>query len=458
MLGMYGEGMEDELQTINNDKSMKRAVLLIGSSDRKEAVAQFLLHPGSIESGSKMPWESNILSLHVHCGSVESFHLSMIDIPILALNTSSDAQRILGIVKQLKSLPKTVIVACIAVINYNSKADQQLCKATLQYYANLLPSLFEQNLVIVMTDYMTNNKMSQRRQRLNIDEMELSIVREIVNSVPLSHTPKFFMLDCAGCDENGIKPSSEVRYAILEHLSSCTPLSTADQTVISKPHYMMEMDKEMAKVLEEEIAALNNELEQCKEKEYSKLNALQQLEVHLTSTNERIANLQSKITEHDSSDLIVVDTWSIDSEWRLLKRCTGNFSLNSKWIIDKVEQWDKGDPQWIFTEKTDFKVVGTVIGQCNKGLQASLTIKTTKQRIYASEILNWQCQMGELVQLQKTQNESKEIYQKEIRDCNDKYDILLQFIERKQDLITNCLRSSMTINEAVTRLEQYTHK
>ena len=49
--------------------------------------------------------------------------------------------------------------------------------------------------------------------------------------------------------------------------------------------------------------------------------------------------------------------------------------MHSKWIIDKVEQWEEGGAQWVFSEKTE---AGTVVGQCNKGLHASLTIKTTK--------------------------------------------------------------------------------
>ena len=53
---MYMEEIKDgmnKLETMVDDKSMKKAVLLIGSIDRKRAVAQFLLDPSSMKCGSK---------------------------------------------------------------------------------------------------------------------------------------------------------------------------------------------------------------------------------------------------------------------------------------------------------------------------------------------------------------------------------------------------------------------
>lgn len=384
---------------------------------------------------------------------IEKFHLNIIDIPGLTIKAGSDVQHILGIVKYLKDLPSTVIVACVVVVNFNSKTDQLVFKETVRYYANLFPSLFEQNAIIVMTGYATE------AQRSDIERVKSYTINEVVNCASLSYTPKLFMINLSNCKfvtcDGAIEKSTEVRDAILKHLLSCKPLSITNEILVRKPQYLIEMNKEKIKDLAEEIAALHIEVSKCEEKEYSKASILPQLEADLTLTNERIEDLQKQIEEYDNSELVVADTWAIDSEWKLLKRCMGSFNLHSEWMIDSFEQREEGAAKWTFTERTDFSMAGTVVGQRNKALHASLTIKTMKRQKYASDIFNWRSQMEEVAQLQKVQRESLENCQNDIQGCSDKIKILLQFIERKQDQVTKLSLPNMAIEDAMDELNNF---
>ena len=432
---------------ISENQSTKKSILLIGSTvEGKKALAQFLLNQDTIHDPNT-PWKSKIQSHNglVHSSNSKKFHLNIIDIPGFTIKKSSDIQHVIDIAKQLKDLPETVIAACVVVIELNSRCDQLLYKETVQYYANLLPSLFEQNLTIVMI-HVGEPQALQKKQRLDI---KVYIVNEVMNSASLSYSPEFFMISY---HEKVTKESSEIRDAILKHVASCKPLSIADKVIVSKPRYLIEMDKDKVKELQDAIADLDIEVSKCKEKEYSKSNILQQLEADLALTNEKIAYLQKQIEEHNNSDLVVVDTWSMDSEWKFLRRCTGSFELHSEWNIDSVEQWEEGDARWIFSERTDFRLAGMVVGQRNKGLHASLTIKTMKRHKYVQDILKWQNQMEEQLQLQKVQHDNLESCKKDIQNCHDKLEILHQFVQRKQGLIMYLSSANMTIDDTIEAL------
>ena len=68
----------------------------------------------------------------------------------------------IGIVEQLEK--EQEITACIIVVKFDSKIDTQYRK-TIEYYSQLLPSLFEKNVFIVMTDYATDPRTIAMREQ-----------------------------------------------------------------------------------------------------------------------------------------------------------------------------------------------------------------------------------------------------------------------------------------------------
>ena len=72
---------------------------------------------------------------------------------------------------------------CVLVVKFTSKIDAQY-RATIQYYRKLLPTLFEKNVIIVMTGFATDDRSTElrKKQGINVEQIKANTVREIVES------------------------------------------------------------------------------------------------------------------------------------------------------------------------------------------------------------------------------------------------------------------------------------
>ena len=125
----------------------------------------------------------------------------------------------IGIINTLQQV-KT-IWACILVVKFSSTIDQQY-KDTVEYYSRLLPSLFDKNTFIVVTDYQTDDCSEKMRQRQGIDEEVIIniIKREIGSASQIAFTPMVFSVDCLPFDDSELQRSKDVRENILSYIYS----------------------------------------------------------------------------------------------------------------------------------------------------------------------------------------------------------------------------------------------
>ena len=117
------------------------------------------------------------------------------------------------------------VIACVFVVKFDSKIDTQY-KATVQYYRNFLPSLFERNVIIVMADYRTDARSEKlrKKQGVNVDLIKDNTVREIVESGSLAYDPLLYTINCLPLDEER-RSNLAGREAILSYIAAQTPFS-----------------------------------------------------------------------------------------------------------------------------------------------------------------------------------------------------------------------------------------
>lgn len=134
-------------------------------------------------------------------------------------------------------------------------------KNTIEYYAKLLPSLFDKNIVIVVTDYATDERSEDMRRRQGIDyEVNVNnIKKEILESSGISFTPMLFAIDCLPWDEIEMQESKNRRAAILSYIFSLKNGVNVQNLQVAA---LMEDDERCIKEYEGQITGYNTRLQQ----------------------------------------------------------------------------------------------------------------------------------------------------------------------------------------------------
>ena len=187
--------------------SKEATVLLIGSTGMgKSTLGNYLLDQVCFATAKdNKPKTQNIQSqngvFNCNGAAVEDLQYSsvkftVIDTPGLNESDAADLKHMIGIVEKLEK--QSEITACILVVKFNAKIDAQYRK-TIEYYSRLLPSLFEKNVFVVMTNFaMDPRSVAMRRnQGINIDIIIENTAIEVARSAHLNdENPMVFHLDC----------------------------------------------------------------------------------------------------------------------------------------------------------------------------------------------------------------------------------------------------------------------
>ena len=165
--------------------SKEATILLIGSTGMgKSTLGNYLLDPSrqkkhftvakdnKPETQYTQSEKGTFTGLAIEALGYCSVHLStsVIDTPGLNESDAADLKHMIGIVEQLEK--EQEITACIIVVKFDSKIDTQYRKSI--EYSQLLPSLFEKNVFIVMTDYATDPRTIAMREQRGIDEKDIT--------------------------------------------------------------------------------------------------------------------------------------------------------------------------------------------------------------------------------------------------------------------------------------------
>ena len=383
-----------------------------------------------------------------------SVHLSVIDTPGLNESDAADLKHMIGIVEQLEK--EQEITACIIVVKFDSKIDTQYRK-TIEYYSQLLPSLFEKNVFIVMTDYATDPRTIAMREQRGIDEKDITenALTTIVRSAKLSYSsPIVFKIDCLPYEDDPMEVaySEGVRNSILEYIMQLQPINSANLKV-AKTEYLIHVDREQIKNYEGKINGYKQRLIELNQHSKTVLNTIQDKESKVAQWNAQIDSISGELKDKDTSDLVTANTWSVDAEWKFLKTQQKGCELESEWKIANVNLWTNGKCKWSDVEESDYMFKGRVKGRFSRGLYANVMLETEKCMKYATEIHQFKEELESAKLKHKSELEDLHVY----REKQDKYkkDIATfeGFIQEKRAKIKDLKGAWLTVPEARRRLD-----
>lgn len=449
------------------------AVLLIGSTGMgKSAFGNFLINPDDdhifkdkkqtfavATDNTPMTQEVQIAHKEVLIDFKDDVvpgtctYLTVIDTPGLNESAEKDLSHMIQIVKKLNEVGQ--IQACILVIKFNAKIDAQY-KATMKYYSRLLPGLFDNNVIIVMTDFATDNRSERMRSKQNID---VSKVRENTASQlsqctkELSYSPVIFMLDCLPMDDQELETSKKQRISILKRIFSREAVNIKEFTVAKTP-YLQEIDNGIVKELEGKIKGYNIRLQECHEESKEALNETEKKEIEIAKTEAKLKDLIRNRDDKDKPDKVVAKEYLIEESWKFLHFLKHNISFETDCDITGFKTWTNGNCLFNELAVEARSVNGKVEGKFMRGIYASVTVFTKKQLKYAAEI----AQLNEEIEkakknLQKCKEARDEMQQRHKKHM-EQIKMLQKFINDNSEEIQVRSINHMTVDEALARLAE----
>lgn len=467
------------------------AILLIGSTGSgKSCLGNYLIDPSGqqptfVTAKSRLPETKRLQigqsSIKLPGRGAVDFKFTIIDTPGVD-EKHSDLGGMIDTIETLRKI--NIIQACILVIKCDSNNTQYI--STLQYYRKLLPSLFEKNVIIVMTEYVTNRPQMYSQYSgmgmgfnvglpslipkvIDVDLMS-DTVQAIVSSGCLSFKPMVFTInsllsaenlyDMQALQEEYNKINQKDRASILHYISSLSPVINFETSKIPKTDYIKQKEREIIRQYEGGISGYNEGLQQIQEKYSIKLKEIEQTEKNITDTRYRLKTLKKEMDDKNSSDLVVVGTWYFSKTSVGLGR-EKKFEILVPFQNVTVTKWDNGKCTWEdFREiKTDdgtsTVVTGKLVGQWNE-LYAIVTIEAKKRDKYSIQIRELQVKIESLEkQVEKLNNHLDRIVAN-TEKCEKEVQLLRSYIAQKRKLIEDINSNWMTLEEAYRRhLEIY---
>lgn len=435
------------------------ALLLIGSTGNgKSTLGNFLVDPNESHMFAEKTKFQMARSNRPETQDVfyEDFRrkdrtFRVIDTPGLNESPAKDLFHMTSLIMALNDPNLQGVSACLLCVKFNSKIDAQY-QATVKYYSRLLPSLFEGNVLIIMTEFMTDDRAEKLRkmQRIDVERVKVNTANEIKETAELAYTPPLFAIDCLPMDKEERAYSLRIRSAILDYIQSLKPVKTTNLQV-EKTYYLKELDDKKVKRMLGEITGYNKRLMEVNAAATKALTRMEYLEREILQIKGDIENTSSELRVKDSEELVVAKTWSISKTSKIFQALDEKFKISSQWKIDHVSMWKNVEADWIDVQKTDYEVSGSLKGQYMRGLHASVTLETKKQRKYAKEIEDMKKILEELNQKLttlrddlRTAHQHYQVYQHELK-------LLEKYIDDRRDEIGKLSLNSMSTTEAMRR-------
>jgi predicted GTPase len=385
-----------------------------------------------------------------------SYLLTLIDTPGLNENAVRDLSHMIKIIQELQI--RREIQACIFVVKFNSKIDSQY-KSTIQYYSKLLPSLFNKNVLVVMTDFATDARSEalRQRQRIDVDQVKRNAIREICQNANMWYEPITFMVDCLPFDDSEKQLNLSVRDAILQYIHQLQPVRIGAISV-AKTAYIREEDDKYMNQLEGEVNGYNERLIEANAGSQEALREAKKLETKVTNETKKCQKLKSSLEEKDSTDTIVAKSWSVDESWKFLRWLNRSFEITSLWQVTDIVKWTNGNCKFEDFSITDRGAKGRVEGKFMRGIYASVELQTTKQIKFANEIHQLRESLTEAESNLKQAKTDRDNVQNKHKEYADKIELLQQYIEQKRERIKNLSSDFMSIEEAIGKHNEITKK
>ena len=447
----------DHLQSVTS-------VLLIGSTGMgKSTLGNYLLNPDekhifgdkqtfAVATDNK-PMTQEVKDEYKNFQNDDSrtSFLQIIDTPGLNESGTKDLSHMINIIKKLDSRK---ISACILVVKFNAKIDAQY-RATIEYYSKLLPGLFDRNVLIVMTDYASDERSEalRKRQRIDVEQVKCNTIEELrqCSNKELTYSPQLFTIDCQPVGSAEMETNQKIRSAILAYIKSLLPIAL-DNLRVAKTDYIKQKDAEKYKKLMGEIYGYNERLQEVHKNSKEALVETHAQEMEIIKTESEIKVLEDKLKIKDTTEDVVAAHWSIEEEWRMLRWFTREFSVKLEHKISKHEEWTNGKCEFQDVIKKSDIVSGKVTGKFMRGIYASVTVYTEKRIKYADDIQDLKKRLERENKYLQGNKTARDLFLEKHQDKLEQIELLLNHIAKRRDAAAKCNSDYMTLEEAMKRL------
>uniref|UniRef100_A0A1X7T0U1 AIG1-type G domain-containing protein n=1 Tax=Amphimedon queenslandica TaxID=400682 RepID=A0A1X7T0U1_AMPQE len=442
------------------------SVLLIGSTGMgKSTLGNYLIDPSEKHMFCSQTFATATdnrpmtQEVKVECKEVQSieggakFFLKLIDTPGLNEGASQDLSHMIDIIKKINECGE--IKACILVVKFNAKIDMQY-RATLEYYSKLLPSLFENNVIIIMTEFKTDSDSEELRKKLGIDveQIKSNTIEELrkCSNKQITYTPQLFTIDCLAIQNDAQEISKKERAAILDYILQLQPIKV-ENLMVAKTDYVQQKDNEKYKELLGEIEGYNLGLIEAYKRSEDALNSTHKKELQITDIESEVKDLEEKLRQKNTTEEVVAAQLSINQEWKMLQSIKRDFKIESQYEVTNYTIWTNGKCEFKDIVRTSKEVSGRVRGEFMHGVYALVTAFTEKRIKYASEIEELKRKLeeekGNLTRCNEERVEFRDSHKKE----REEIELLEKFIAVRRSRAKKCRSKLMKIEDAIQRLQ-----
>ena len=444
------------------DEDTPTTLLLIGSTGNgKSTLGNFLLDPRDRHIFKEQTFrtardnkpETQSVSTRVTPDQLGKRAVQIIDTPGLNESATQDLSHMIDMVRTLNKVES--IASCILCVKFESKIDSQY-KATVAYYRKMLPSLFEGNVIIVLTQYQTDPRSEKQRelQGIDVDAIVTNAQKAVRKVADLCYDPQVFKMDSMPMMEEERSQSEGTRKAILDFIrTTMKPLRLKDLKVAKTDGLKLIDDKEIERV-DGEIGGYNSRLKQANSKAEKILSRIERDEKRKSECDRKLTGLKDSKNLLDSTDLVTAQEWSLEQSWKLLRRQSKSFEITTHWPVVHHTKWDNGRLKWdeFSVQKYPGGAKGKVSGEFCRGLYANVTLKTTKQNKYSDQIrlLTEEIRIAQesLRELKRNIEERLDEHEDYLEDIR----LLREYIDGRNTIKKRLSRDPIPITEALKRL------
>ena len=430
-------------------------IMLIGSTGNgKSTLGNFLLDPSPshiYDKPSFLPAQSNMpetKEVKVVRGTNCPFHI--VDTPGLNEGDSEDLRHMMDIVQRLKDLQS--ISACILCIKFDTKIDIQF-RATIDYYRKLLPRLFEENVLVVLTNYCCDDRSLKMRKRRGIDDQKVieGTISEIAKlfDPPNESQLEYLCIDALPYGPEEKERNLTIRKAIFEKATSMPPVSVTNLKVMKTPALKQMHDSKIV-ALDGKISGFKMELIEENPKAKDVLCNLETSLENMFTVKSSIQRMKDELNRLDTAELVIGRVWRTLKKWKLMYKTKEKFEIKSDWPIIDFKLWPAEKAvSWSTKRSGDNIIFGEVSGEFMRGLNATLTIMVHRRDKYDTLIQTIKKRLSEEKKSLKTLKTKVDgILQQAKEMKKEEVELLHEYINEKiKEKLVYCL-DSMTMEEA----------
>ena len=443
----YTEGrVEYALRSLSLSPGRMTVVLIGSTGNGKSTLGNFLLDPSeehilddpTFEPGTTNKPETKYVTV------ASEGDLTVVDTPGLNESDHEDFKHMTAIVKQLNELQS--ISACILCVKFDSKIDSQY-KTTVEYYKRLLPQLFENNVLVVLTNYCTDEKSKYQRKRQNIRE-ETSVENTLGEvSKGLLYPPGCFLIDALPLSEKERSEHEETRSSILEFARKLKPVYVHKSLKVAKTAAVIARDKEEIEKVKGEIKGYEEAIQKSKGQNKEVYGQVTIDLLQIRDANQRFESLKADVEKLDSTELETAFVWNLDEKWKWFQSQSREHTVISHWPIAEYIWWDNGKLEGKELRRDKYSVSVAIKGRFMAGLHVMLTVKVKKCDKYENEIKALRDNMLALKQQVATSRVS--LNDKKEKNKELEMDILKleSFVNERNATIKKLEENSMTVKE-----------